>query len=155
MATKKYAVAYHKSTSDDPAIVIQRISDGYFWSNGVGFIANGGSPVYNAMSETFHDYWEYETAFEVWANGIYNVLIQGAPDTPVAGYYETISGDTQVDFIQASSITAKNAVSAIKTSLEPILASLQAQATAIGVLSDRIDSMNQTLSRRDYNSTGP
>jgi hypothetical protein len=148
---KRYVVGYIPSSPGiEPVIVIQRDADGFFWDDGVGFIANGGVPVENVMTEHFTDFWEYETSFEAWNSGTYNILITAPGDTYLQGYSETISSDTQIGFIQASSITSRNTLSSITKSLEPIMTAIKAQAVTIGVLSDRIDSLNAVLSRRDY-----
>lgn len=136
-----------------PHVAIQRVSDGFFWSDGVGFIANGGNPFLNAMTEEFNGFWQYETDFQVWANGSYRVVVyDGAADTqPVLiGYPQTISGDTQVGFIEASSITTKNAVTSLRGDLKLLQTQAADIAIQLGALSDRIDSMNQVLARRDY-----
>ncbi len=153
MATTKRFTVGLTTGGNTPNICIQRVSDGFFWSDGVGFIANSGNPFLNAMSEAFEGFWEYETDFEVWTNGTYNVAIyDGATDTQpiLSAYSQVISGDMQVGFIEASSITSKNAVTALRADLQTLQATADKQETALGVLSDRIDSMNQVLARRDY-----
>ncbi len=138
------------NSGPDPVIVIQRVSDGYFWSDGVGFIANSGNPFENAMTEVFDGFWEYATDYEVWANGSYNVMRDpGGAFRPLASI-EIISGDTLVGFIEASSITSKNAVTALRTDLQALQGQAIETNSQLGVLADRIDSMNQVLARRDY-----
>ncbi len=151
--TKRYTVAYNPpAPGSEPVIAIQRDSDGFFWEDGVGFAA---PLVDNAMVQDFFGFWTYETNFEAFDNGLYNILIRANGGDPLLGYSQTMSNDVQIGFIEASGITAKNAVSSIKSALQPIQAQLTSQATQLGVLADRIDSLNQILSRRDYNSTGP
>lgn len=134
-----------------PHVAIQRVSDGFFWSDGVGFIA--GLPFLNAMTEVFAGFWQYETNFEVWANGAYNVAIyEGAIDTAfvITAYPQTVSGDTQVGFIEASSITSKNSVTALRSDMQALQSQAVESNSQLGVLADRIDSMNQVLARKDY-----
>lgn len=150
--TKRFTIGFTTSGTN-PHVCIQRASDSFFWSNGVGFIANGGNPFLNTMTEAFNGFWEYETSFNVWDNGSYNVVIYDSStdtSTVLVGYVQIISGDTQVGFIEASSITSKNAVTALRADLQALQSTATEQATALGVLSDRIDSMNQVLARRDY-----
>lgn len=151
MATKRFVVG-RTTGGSVPHICIQRDSDGFFWSNGVGFIANGGNPFLNTMTEIFDGFWQYETSFEVWANGLYNVAIYdgtASTDIIIEAYSQTVSGDTQVGFIEASSITSKNAVTALRTDLDAVKKTLSGQEIALGVLSDRIDSFHQVLARKD------
>lgn len=149
--TKRFTQGY-QTGGTTPYICVQRDADSFFW-NGTAFIANSGNPFLVTMSEKYEGFWEYETDAAVWDNGTYNVTIyEGNLDTDavLSAFSQVINGDTQVGFIEASSITSKNAVTALRTDLQAVLQTLSAQATALGVLSDRIDSLQAVLSRRDY-----
>jgi len=152
---KKYAIGY-TTGGTTPHVCVQRASDDFFL-NGSGVFVTGAA-ILNAMTQSFAGFWEYSTSATVWDNGTYNVVIYASSTTAATvleGYQEVISGDTQVGFIEAASITSKNAVTALRTDLQTLQKTASEQATQIGVLSDRIDSLNAVLSRRDYNSSGP
>ena len=107
----------------------------------------------NAMTERYPGFWEYATSAEVWASGVYNIATyDGSSETdPVlAGYTVFVSADTIIGWVEASGTTSKNAVSILTTKLDTINASIESQGTRIGLLSDRVDSLQQILSRRDY-----
>ncbi len=152
MANQKRFVIGAQSGGGNPYICVQRDADEFFW-NGSAFIANGGSPYLIAMTSKYPGFWEYETSAAPWDTGTINVTIYtGSSDTdPVlAGYSMLVSGDTLIGFVEASATTSKNTVTALKKELTTAQASIASLVTNVGVLADKIDSLNQVLSRRDY-----
>lgn len=155
MANLKRFTQGYTTGGNNPNICIQRDADAFFW-NGTAFVANGGAPYVIAMTEKYEGFWEYETSAAVWDNGLINVTIYDAASSTSAvlsAYSQFINADTQIGFIEASATTAKNAVSSIKQYLEPFFAALTKQGDDLGVLSDRIDSFHQVLSRRSNGDT--
>ena len=153
MPNAKRIVIGFTTSGNVPNVCIQRDSDSFFWSDGVGFIANSGNPFLNVMTETFDGFWVYETSFEVWVNGTYNIVIyEGSSSTSnvLIGYSQNVSADTLIGFVEAAGFTSKNAVSSIKTSLESLFGLATKQTVSLGLLSDRVHSLQQVLSRRDY-----
>lgn len=153
MANLKRFTQGYTTGGTTPRICIQRDADAFFLNGSGVFVANGGAPFLNAMTEKYAGFWEFETTATVWDNGTYNITVYSSSattDTVLSAYSQVINADTQIGFIEASATTAKSAVASIKQALEPILASLVKQGADLGVLSDRIDSFHQVLARKSY-----
>ncbi len=148
--TKKFCVAYTGSVLVN--LTVQRRSDDFYLQADGSF---GVAIDYITMTETA-GFYQYSTDVEVWNTGEYNVVMRenlgGGNYNGILGFYQWISGDTQIGWVEASSVTSKNTTSSVNTELQSMSALLTAQASQLSVMSDRIDSLQQVLSRRDYGS---
>jgi len=155
MANQKRFVIGYITNSDTPHLCVQRDADGFFLNSSGAFVSSG-SPILNAMSEKYEGFWEYETSAEVWDAGTINVTIYaGTVDTQpvIIGYSMLVSGDQVIGYVESAVTTSKNTVNALRENLGTMDKTLTGMLTQIGILSDRIDSLNAILSRRDYNGS--
>ncbi len=148
---KKFCAGY--ATGSLVTVCVKRRSDGWYLLSDGSF---SNAPEFIPMLESPNGYYEYSTDVEVWDTGEYNVLIAlnvgGGDYDGILAYFQWISGDTQIGWVEASSVTSKNTTSSVNTVLQSMSALLTAQASQLSVMSDRIDSFQQILSRRDYGS---
>ncbi len=148
---KKFCVAY---TAGLPVVLtVQRRTDDFYLQADGSF---GASIAYLSMTDDL-GFFQYSTDVEVWATAEYNVIMRedlgGGDYTGILAYYQWISGDTQIGWVEASSVTAKNTASSLTTTMQGLKDLLVSQSTQLSVMSDRIDSLQQVLARRDYGST--
>lgn len=150
MAAKIFSFGYQEGQI--VVVFVQRQSDGlYLQPDGTfGSATIGPLP----LVEIFNGFYQVSTNVVPWGDGLFNVLIakpDGDSYSGLEGYVQRISGEVQIGFIEAASTTSRNAVASLKTLDQVTQDALVTLSKTVVGLSDRIDSLNQVLSRRDYN----
>lgn len=149
MAAKIFNYGYQSLAS--VYVTVQRQSDDFFLQSDGSF---GASSAVIPMPEIFGGFYQYVDNVEAWDTGNYNVLINLNPDG-LFGFVQYVSGNTQIGFLEAASVTSKNTTSSLLSKISDQQAAIDAQAKTIVILGEKIDSFQSILNRGIYHSSTP